>query len=86
MADCLRLGVGIKAVDSVFADQPGGRLKPTALKSRLASLGFSLADLPDEDLVVLDEDNSGEIEVQEFKAFLEDGTTPLFKTSFIGTR
>ncbi len=42
-------------------------------KRRLMDIGFSLTDLPDEDLVVLDGDNSGTIDPDEFLSFFEQG-------------
>jgi hypothetical protein len=33
------------------------------------NLGFNLVDFPDEDFLAIDVDNSGEIDVEEFKSF-----------------
>jgi hypothetical protein len=41
---------------------PDGKLTPARFKKRMMDLGFRLADLADEDMVVLDLDNSGFIE------------------------
>jgi len=45
----------------------------TEFKRRLMEMGFSLADFPDEDFIVLDENNDGSIDGDEFTAFLKEG-------------
>ena len=45
----------------------------TDFKRRLMEMGFSLADFPDEDFIVLDENNDGGIDGEEFTAFLKEG-------------
>lgn len=42
-------------------------------KRRLMDLGFNLADFPDDDLIVLDEDNSGAISKNELVEFFKSG-------------
>ena len=51
----------------------GKGIPRTEFKRRLMELGFSLADFPDEDFIVLDENNDGGIDGAEFTAFLQDG-------------
>ena len=45
----------------------------TQFKKRMIDLGYILADIPDSDLVVLDEDNSGSISDLEFIKFFKEG-------------
>lgn len=74
-----RLGVSLAQVKSIFAsdrDVSGKDMKRSTysqFKRRLMDIGFSLTDLPDEDLVVLDIDNSGSISPNEFLDFFELG-------------
>jgi Ca2+-binding EF-hand superfamily protein len=42
-------------------------------KRKLVEKGFSLADFPTDDFIVLDEDNNGEIEYEELMKFLDEG-------------
>jgi hypothetical protein len=46
------------------------------------SPSLSLADFPDEDLIVLDEDSSGCISAKEFMEFFKDGAYELL-TSYV---
>jgi hypothetical protein len=69
-----RLHLNLNSMASMFESGANSeRLTPAVFKRRMMNLGFSLADFPDEDLVVLDEDNSGYIESNEFTAFVDAG-------------
>jgi len=78
VSESKRLGVSLAQMINLFAsdiDDKGEmkRASYAAFKRRLMDIGFSLTDLPDEDLVVLDIDNSGSISPPEFLAFFEQG-------------
>lgn len=81
-----RLKITLSALEAIFNDfsaSKGGRSSETpdatggltkaSFKRRLMDIGFNLADFPDEDLIVLDADNSGTISPQEFLAFFKEG-------------
>lgn len=73
-----KLGVSVSNIKNLFvADQKpdGAETEPTyaEFKRRLMDIGFSLTDLPDEDLLVLDKDNSGTISPEEFIEFFKLG-------------
>lgn len=73
-----KLGVSASHIKNLFAaDQKpdGEETEPTyaEFKRRLMDIGFSLTDLPDEDLLVLDKDNSGTISPEEFIEFFKLG-------------
>ena len=61
-----------KATSGPVVDDTGGLTK-AAFKRRLMDIGFNLADFPDDDLIVLDADNSGTISPQEFLDFFKQG-------------
>lgn len=62
VAECTRLNVSVAALTAIFASEPSNQLTPSKFKKRMMDLGFKLADLADEDMVVLDLDGSGFIE------------------------
>lgn len=69
-----RLNISLDTLKSVFTDMNSDLgLKFSEFKRRLMGLGFSLADLADDDLIVLDEDNSGTVAPDEFIDFVKDG-------------
>ena len=73
-----RLSVSLGGIKSLFSgdiDKNGKTvdLSYSEFKRRLMNAGFSLTDLPDEDLVVLDLDNSGTISPEEFVEFFKLG-------------
>jgi Ca2+-binding EF-hand superfamily protein len=69
-----RLNISLDTLRSVFTDMNSDLgLKFSEFKRRLMGLGFSLADLADDDLIVLDEDNSGTVSPDEFIDFVKDG-------------
>ena len=48
-------------------------LSPAEFKRKLMELGFSVADFPDDDVLVLDKDNDGTISSDEFVNFVKEG-------------
>ena len=78
ISEAKRLNVTLAQIKGLFASdrEINGDMKRAtyaAFKRRLMDVGFSLTDLPDEDLVVLDIDNSGSISPAEFIEFFEKG-------------
>ena len=75
-----KLGVSQAALKNVFSrdkasDGTVKGLTYAEFKRRLMDLKFSLTDIPDEDLLVLDADNSGTISPEEFLAFFQLGVS-----------
>ncbi len=75
-----KLGVSQAALRNVFISDKAsdGTVKGLTypeFKRRLMDLKFSLTDIPDEDLLVLDSDNSGTISPEEFLAFFQLGVS-----------
>jgi hypothetical protein len=66
-----RLGIGLQDMQRVFRNDKS--IPRTAFKRRLVEMGFSLADFPDDDFVVLDENNDGSISAEEFIQFFKQG-------------
>ena len=71
-------GINEKTLGSIFTgieenDQSDKVLPFTQFKKRMIDLGYILADIPDSDLVVLDEDNSGSISEKELLKFFKEG-------------
>ena len=66
-----RLGIGLQDMQRMFRNDSS--IPRTAFKRRLVEMGFSLADFPDDDFVVLDENNDGSISSQEFIQFFKEG-------------
>jgi hypothetical protein len=65
-------GGGGKAMSSSSSSSSSDiSISRTAFKRKLIELGFSLADFPDEDFIVLDEDNNGVISRKEFIDFFQ---------------
>lgn len=64
-------GVDLSATGGMGGGNKG--IPRTDFKRRLMEMGFSLADFPDEDFIVLDENNDGGIDGAEFTAFLQEG-------------
>lgn len=72
VAEAKTLGVNLNSMKSVFID-PGHELTYSEFKKALMGLGFNLIDLSDNDLQVLDSDDSKTISPAEFIAFFEVG-------------
>jgi hypothetical protein len=70
-SECKRLNLIPQTISSIFSG--GNTLAVPTFKRRMVDLGFNLADFPDDDLVVLDEDNSGSISREELLSFLKTG-------------
>lgn len=68
-----RLNINMQSISSIFSG--GNALPVSTFKRRMVDLGFNLADFPDDDLLVLDEDNSGSISREELLSFLKTGIT-----------
>lgn len=66
-----RLGIGLQDMNRMFRNDTS--IPRTAFKRRLVEMGFSLADFPDDDFVVLDENNDGSISAEEFIQFFKEG-------------
>jgi hypothetical protein len=77
-SEAARLGVGLEAMSAMLGE---AGLSKAALKRRLMDSGFNVTDFPDEDLAVLDRDNSGAITPSEFLAFFKLGLQLGDKTS-----
>jgi hypothetical protein len=81
VTEAKKLGVSAATIKNLFvADKKtptGGDREPTyaEFKRRLMDIGFSLTDLPDEDLLVLDKDNNGSISPDEFLEFFKLGVS-----------
>eukprot|EP00968_Pinguiococcus_pyrenoidosus_P025577 scaffold6348_cov259-Pinguiococcus_pyrenoidosus.AAC.7 len=50
-----------------------GSVTRSEFKLKLANLGFSVADFPDEDFYILDQSGDGNLDAQEFVAFFKEG-------------
>ena len=64
MANSRRLGCGPASVGAALGaaqGTPGPMLARTVFKHKLMALGFSLTELPDEDLIVLDPAATGKV-------------------------
>lgn len=72
LSESKKLGITLQDMTRVFRKDEQD-LPRADLKRRLIGLGFSLADFPDEDFIVLDKDSSGSISVAEFIEFFEEG-------------
>ena len=71
LMEAKRLGVGLPDMQRMFLHDKS--IPRTAFKRRLVEMGFSLADFPDDDFVVLDENNDGSISKDEFIHFFRQG-------------
>ena len=69
-----RLGISYSTVAALFGEKKDEKGIPKSiLKRRLMDVGFNLTDIPDDDLSVLDQDDSGLISAEEFVAFFKLG-------------
>jgi hypothetical protein len=66
-SEAAKLGIGLQDMKRLF--KKNEEIPRTTFKRRLVEFGFSLADFPDEDFIVLDEDNNGTINATEFLTF-----------------
>jgi Ca2+-binding EF-hand superfamily protein len=82
--DIARLSLNTEHLKSIFktpssfsASSVGkkeiNKLSLSIFKKKMMELGFQLADFPDDDLVVLDADNDGTIDPEEFLSFITEG-------------
>eukprot|EP01041_Mallomonas_annulata_P003480 gene3480-6926_t len=74
-----KLGITLDKMVRLFPESDmkngvsGGVLVRSAFKRRMMDIGFSLADFPDQDFDVLDENSDGTISTQEFLNFFKEG-------------
>jgi hypothetical protein len=82
--DIARLNLNMEHLKSIFKNpssstvgkneaKENNKLSLSIFKKRMMDLGFQLADFPDDDLVVLDADNDGTIDPEEFLSFISEG-------------
>jgi hypothetical protein len=64
-----RLKISLSTIQEIFGSSSS--LDPSSFKTRLRDLGMSIADMPDEDLLLLDEDDSGTISATELLSFIK---------------
>ncbi|KAJ1413939.1 hypothetical protein B484DRAFT_401911, partial [Ochromonadaceae sp. CCMP2298] len=72
VAEAQRLGLSAQQLEVQFSDSRE-KMSLSGFKRRMMDMGFMLTDFPDDDLVVLDDDNDGTISPQEFIHFFKEG-------------
>eukprot|EP01038_Epipyxis_sp_PR26KG_P009214 gene9214-12425_t len=75
VSEAERLNITHSKLQKIFDEKQGNdeTMSRSVFKRRMMDLGFNLADFPDDDLVVLDENNDGTISSKEFLAFMSEG-------------
>lgn len=75
VSETKRLNLSGNQLTNMFQDviKSNRSLSRMDFKRRMIDIGFNLSDFPDDDLIVLDENNDGSISPQEFIKFFEDG-------------
>lgn len=69
LSEATKLNLSPKQIFDEFVKSSNMKINRKIFKQKLMNLGFNLVDFPDEDFLAIDVDNSGEIDVKEFKDF-----------------